>query len=58
MGVVLRRNYVPADHAGLLFIAAYVVGAVEREAAQWRERSRYERLAGDRDTAKPLVVES
>jgi hypothetical protein len=33
VGVAVAPDYVPADHAGLLFVAG-VVGAVEREVSQ------------------------
>ena len=36
VGVVVAPDDVPADHAGLLFVAG-MVGAVEREVAQCRE---------------------
>jgi hypothetical protein len=38
--VIVAPDDVPADHAGLLFVAA-VVGAVEREVPQRRELGFY-----------------
>jgi hypothetical protein len=40
VGVVVAPDDVPADHAGLLFMAG-VVGAVEREVPQGRELGFY-----------------